>query len=126
MATDNEKPAPKNNLNIPKIRTNFKETAFFYPQIYTSCNGEAEIKFTLPDAITRWNFGFFAHTKEMQYGSLITDIVSRKMMQIEAEPGEYVISYELVDSPRATIRVSNMRVDYGPGKIKGTLLKILK
>ena len=49
-----------------------------------------------------------------------------EMIQIEAEPGEYVISYELVDSPGATISVSNMRVDYGPGKIKGTLLKKLK
>jgi hypothetical protein len=48
-----------------------------------------------------------------------------EMIQIEAEPGEYVISYELVDSPGATIRVLNMRVDYGPGKIKGNLLKIL-
>jgi len=49
-----------------------------------------------------------------------------EMIQIEAEPGEYVISYELVDSPGATLRVSNMRVDYGSGRIKGTLLKILK
>ena len=48
-----------------------------------------------------------------------------EMIQIEAEPGEYVISYELVDSPGATLRVKNMRVDYGPGTIKGTLLKIL-
>ena len=48
-----------------------------------------------------------------------------EMIQIEAEPGEYVISYELVNSPGATIRVLNMRVDYGPGKIKGNLLKIL-
>jgi len=49
-----------------------------------------------------------------------------EMIQIEAEPGEYVISYELVNSPGATLRVLNMRVDYGPGKIKGNLLKILK
>jgi len=48
-----------------------------------------------------------------------------EMIQIEAEPGEYVISYELVNSPGATMRVLNMRVDYGPGKIKGNLLKIL-
>ena len=48
-----------------------------------------------------------------------------EMIQIEAEPGEYVISYELVNSPGATLHVLNMRVDYGPGKIKGNLLKIL-
>ena len=48
-----------------------------------------------------------------------------EMLQIEAEPGEYVITYELVDSPGATLRVLRMYVDYGPGKIKGNLLKIL-
>ena len=48
-----------------------------------------------------------------------------EMIQIEAEPGEYVISYELVNSPGATLRVLNMRVDSGPGKIKENLLKIL-
>ena len=53
------------------------------------------------------------------------DSYLEEMIQIEAEPGEYVISYELVNSPGATLRVLNMRVDYGPGKIKGNLLKIL-
>jgi hypothetical protein len=55
-----------------------------------------------------------------------TDAYLEEMLQIEAEPGEYVISYELVDSPGATIRVSNMRVDYGPGQVTDTTLKILK
>jgi hypothetical protein len=55
-----------------------------------------------------------------------TDAYLEEMLQIEAEPGEYVISYELVNSPSATIRVSNMRVDYGPGQVTDTTLTILK
>lgn len=53
------------------------------------------------------------------------DVYLEEMIQIEAEPGEYVISYELVKSPGATIRVSNMRVDYGPGEMTDNTLKIL-
>ena len=53
------------------------------------------------------------------------DAYLEEMIQIEAEPGEYVISYELVNSPGATIRVSNMRVDYGPGEMTDNTLKIL-
>jgi hypothetical protein len=53
------------------------------------------------------------------------DAYLEEMIQIEAEPGEYVITYELVDCSSATLHVSNMRVDYGPGRIKGNLLKIL-
>jgi hypothetical protein len=52
------------------------------------------------------------------------DMYLEEMLQIEAEPGEYAISYELVDSPGATIRVSNMRVDFGPGEIHDNTLKI--
>jgi len=54
------------------------------------------------------------------------NVYLEEMLQIEAEPGEYVITYELVDSPGATIRVSNMRVDYGPGQVTDTTLTILK
>ena len=54
------------------------------------------------------------------------NVYLEEMIQIEAEPGEYVISYNLVDAPGATIRVTNMRVDYGPGEIENNTLKILK
>ena len=47
-----------------------------------------------------------------------------EMLQIEAEPGEYTITYQLVNADTATIHVDNMRVDYGPGKIKNNLLRI--
>ena len=49
-----------------------------------------------------------------------------EMLQIEAEPGEYNISYQLVNSSEATIRVTDMRVDFGPGKIKDNVLRISK
>jgi len=54
------------------------------------------------------------------------DAYLEEMLQIEAEPGEYVISYELVNAPGATIRVLRMQVDYGPGEIENNTLKILE
>jgi hypothetical protein len=47
-----------------------------------------------------------------------------EMIQIEAEPGEYSIRYELVPPHLAQLSVSNMRVDYGPGEIAGSTLRI--
>jgi len=47
-----------------------------------------------------------------------------EMLQIEAEPGEYNISYRLDNSPGAAIHVTNMRVDFGPGKINDNVLRI--
>ena len=56
----------------PKIqlRSNFAETAFFYPQLRTNAQGEVEIAFTLPESLTEWRFMGLAHTKDMDYGQL--------------------------------------------------------
>jgi hypothetical protein len=42
------------DMSDVKIRTNFNETAFFYPELETDENGEIVIKFTIPEALTRW------------------------------------------------------------------------
>ena len=45
-------------------------------------------------------------------------------LQIETEPGEYVIRYELVPPHLAQLRVENIRVDYGPGTVENNVLRI--
>ena len=45
-------------------------------------------------------------------------------LQIEAEPGEYQLRWELVPPHLAELTVSNIRIEYGPGKITGQTLRI--
>ena len=45
------------------LRTNFAETAFFYPFLRTDENGVAEFKFTMPESLTRWKIQGLAHTQ---------------------------------------------------------------
>lgn len=47
-----------------------------------------------------------------------------EMLQIEAPPGEYAIKVELVPPHLATLRVENIRVDYGPGTVENNMLRI--
>jgi len=47
-----------------------------------------------------------------------------EMFQIEAVPGDYAIRYELVSSPDAFLKVSNIRVEHGPGRIIDNTLRI--
>jgi hypothetical protein len=55
-----------------------------------------------------------------------TDCYLEEMLQIEAEPGKYHLRWELVPPNLAQLHVENVRVDYGPGKIKNNvLLRIL-
>ena len=55
-----------------------------------------------------------------------TDAYLEEMLQIEAEPGNYNLRWELVPPHLAALQVRNVRVDFGPGNIKNnTQLRIL-
>ena len=63
------------------LRTNFAETAFFYPQLRTNEQGELVFSFTAPESLTRWNFRGYSHTKDMLTGLLeATATTSKEFM----------------------------------------------
>ena len=54
-----------------------------------------------------------------------TDSYLEEMLQIEAEPGKYRLSWQLVPPCLARLTVRNVRVTQGPGHIKNNeLLRI--
>lgn len=61
-----------------ELRTNFAETAFFYPYLRTNEQGEVSIAFTMPQSLTRWRFRGYAHTKDMLTGQLEASAVTSK------------------------------------------------
>lgn len=64
------------------IRTNLNETAFFIPQLQTDADGNIKIKFTIPEALTEWNFMAFAHTKDWQTGYLSGAVKTQKDLMV--------------------------------------------
>ena len=71
-------------------RTNFNETAFFYPSLRTDDDGEVTINFTLPESLTQWNFLAFAHTQDMNYGFLSDKVVARKLFMVQPNMPRFV------------------------------------
>ncbi|MGI6479829.1 MAG: MG2 domain-containing protein [Salinivirgaceae bacterium] len=63
-----DEPAQADKTEIPSVRTNFNETAFFYPFIEHDENGEFTLKFESPEAITSWRMQLFAHDKKLSIG----------------------------------------------------------
>jgi uncharacterized protein YfaS (alpha-2-macroglobulin family) len=74
--------AGKQDLSDVKVRTNFNETAFFYPHLMTNEKGEIIIRFTIPEALTRWKMLGFAHTKELQSGLAANSLVTQKDIMV--------------------------------------------
>ena len=48
----------------------------------------------------------------------------KEILQIEAEPGEYKLRWELVPPHLAQLRIQNIRVDFGPGTVENNVLRI--
>ncbi|MCD4731687.1 MAG: hypothetical protein K8R74_13865 [Bacteroidales bacterium] len=65
-----------------QVRRDFRETAFFYPSLFTDENGDVEIAFTIPESLTKWKLMGLAHTKDLKYGQFQKEIVTQKDLMI--------------------------------------------
>lgn len=64
------------------IRTNFNETAFFYPELKTDKDGNITFSFTMPEALTKWRLMTLAHTKDLATGYAETSVVTQKDLMV--------------------------------------------
>lgn len=76
---------PEGKRDLPKIemRENMRETAFFYPQLQTDSEGNATLKFTLPESLTTWRFMGLAHDSDMNYGLIESEIIAQKTVMVQ-------------------------------------------
>lgn len=108
----NENTISLNNLNIVQpdlanviTRTNFNETAFFYPQLETDAEGNIIFSFTMPEALTRWNFKAFAHTKELASNQVYASVVTQKELMIQPNMPRFL---RVGDEIELTAKISNL------------------
>ncbi|MBK6831142.1 MAG: hypothetical protein IPG92_10580 [Flavobacteriales bacterium] len=72
----------KSGTGGPALRTDFRETAFFFPDLLTDRDGNVVLRFTMPDALTRWNFMGLAHTKELQLAQFNRSTITQKPLMV--------------------------------------------
>jgi hypothetical protein len=65
-----------------QIRKNFQETAFFYPTLVTDSAGNLDVKFTVPESLTKWKILGFAYTKDLEYGLTEKEMVTHKDLMV--------------------------------------------
>lgn len=58
--------ADKKESAKPSLRKNLNETAFFYPQLHSDAQGEAQLSFVAPEALSKWKLMLLAYTKAVQ------------------------------------------------------------
>ncbi|NRA11362.1 MAG: hypothetical protein HRT57_05330, partial [Crocinitomicaceae bacterium] len=95
----------KDNLGSVKARTNMNETAFFYPQLETDENGAIILKFTIPEALTKWKFLGMAHTKDLKIGYIQEEIVTQKELMVVPNAPRF---FREGDKMTFTTKISNL------------------
>jgi uncharacterized protein YfaS (alpha-2-macroglobulin family) len=84
ISENEENPEPeKIDFSDIKIRTNFNETAFFYPDLTTDKDGNVSFTFTSPEALTRWKLQLLGHTPEAQTAYYTTQTVTQKDLMVQ-------------------------------------------
>ncbi len=91
--------------NPPQIRTNLKETVFFFPELKTDQDGNVIIQFKMNEALTKWKFMGMAHTKDLQLGFTSKEIVTQKDLMVLPNPPRF---FREGDEIEFTAKVSNL------------------
>ncbi|MDH6306643.1 uncharacterized protein YfaS (alpha-2-macroglobulin family) [Parabacteroides sp. PF5-5] len=65
-----------------QIRTNFNETAFFFPTLRTDKDGNVTVNFNIPESNTTWKLQTLAHTADLQYGLLTNEVITQKPLMV--------------------------------------------
>lgn len=85
-----EPEATKPDFSNLKIRTNFNETAFFYPHLVTDTEGNISFNFTSPEALTAWKLQLLGHTQTLQTAYYSATSVTQKELMLLPNPPRFL------------------------------------
>jgi len=106
-------PAPEQPNNV---RTNFSETAFFYPHLQTDEEGNILIAFKMPESLTRWRLQGFAHNADLMSGHFNKFVqTSKKLMVVPNAPrflreGDTLLFSAKIVNTDSTTQCGNVRL----------------
>lgn len=92
-------------LEEVKARTNLNETVFFFPELQTDSSGAVIIKFTMNEALTKWKFMAFAHTKDLKYGQVSKEVITQKDLMVMPNAPRFLREKDRITF---TAKVSNL------------------
>jgi hypothetical protein len=99
-------------LTQVKTRTNFNETAFFYPNLKTDNNGKVSFNFTTPESLTQWKLRLYAHNKKAETGYFESSVISQKDVMIQTNMPRFVREK---DEIKISAKVVNMTLESKSG-----------
>ncbi len=101
--SDQEQTASKTD-KIP-LRQNLQETAFFYPQLRSDEEGNVEIDFEIPEALTTWRLMLLAHSPDLAVGYAEHEVITQKELMVSPQLPRYLRQQDIIEF---AVRVDNL------------------
>jgi alpha-2-macroglobulin len=80
----------------PKVRKDFKDTAFWKPDVVTGADGKATVTFDLPENLTTWRATARAVSDDLRVGSIVNRVLSRKNLILRLETPRFMTEGDTV------------------------------
>ncbi|MCB9174810.1 MAG: hypothetical protein H6589_09395 [Flavobacteriales bacterium] len=117
LKDEEQKDARDNNFGEVKARSNFNETAFFYPHLTTNEAGEIIISFTIPESLTKWKFMGLAHTKDLKSGMLTEEIITQKELMVYPNAPRFFREGDKMTFSTKIVNLSDTTIENGAARI---------
>lgn len=88
-----------NQLSTPRLREEFPETLLWQPEIETSSDGQATLKFKLADNITTWKMAVVASTTDGQITTIDTEFQAFQPFFVELDPPKSLTEGDEISLP---------------------------
>ena len=105
-------PIKKKATNQPiHVRKNFNETMFFKPNLQTDKDGNIIINFKTNEALTRWNFIGFAHSKDLKTGTINQTLTTTKELMVVSNLPRFFREKDTITLSAKVVNMSQKDLD---------------
>lgn len=98
-------PLPFGDATASSLRTNFRDYAFWYPNLKTGPDGTVEIEARVPDDITQWDLFALGHNNKQQLGKTTSQMQAYRMLSSQIVLPRFLI-------PGDSVRLIGKSINY--------------
>lgn len=93
-----------------KIRKNFSETAFFFPDLKTDAEGNIEFSFTMPEALTQWKLMTLTHSKDAASAYSEKTVITQKPLMVQPNAPRFMREGDNMEFSAKIVNLSEKEV----------------
>jgi hypothetical protein len=102
-----KEPPPANPSPAAQPRRDFRETAFFLPDLRTDSAGNVSFSFTMPEAVTSWKWMTLAHTRDLAFGYGEKTVVTQKELMVQPNAPRFLREGDRMELPVKVVNLTD-------------------